>query len=86
MNLEILMMNVRDSERAVKEELIKRWPENRRVQVFLRRGQKYPSDGMVLSHNGSKGTIRVSIDRKPDPCGRFQRPFVRDIHYSDVCP
>ncbi len=84
MNLDELMDKVKGANKTLQSELEVRWPKDSRVQVFLSCNQITASDGTVVSHDGSDGTIRVSIDRKPDYYGRYQRAFVRNIHYRDV--
>jgi hypothetical protein len=84
MKLDELMINVLEAHKGMKAELQRRWPEKSRVDVMLSRRQVNASPGTVIGHDGRNGTIRVSIDRKPDFYGRYRKPFVRDIHYLDV--
>jgi len=84
MNLEELMNDVRKASDGMQKALEGRWPINSRVQVVLSYRQINTSSGTVLGHDGKSGTVRVSIDRKPHPSGRYQSPFVRDIYYKDM--
>lgn len=82
--LVILENIVREAGKNLVSAMEKRWPIGTRVLVLLKRGQKIPSRGSVVGYSGPYAYVRVSIDRAPNPSGKWRPMFVRDIEVSRI--
>lgn len=81
---EVLENRVREAGKNLVAAMEKRWPIGTRVLVLLKQGQKVPSRGSVVGFSGPYAYVRVSIDRAPDPKGRWRPMFVRDIRVERI--